>query len=679
MITVGIRVFKNVEQLEALVIHLATEYDLGNPCQDFDDMDVSDGEYDELYKQLKALKPTSEAFKGTSPSKTVVQGAVVIHKPPMTSIAKADGNNKVKIYEDWKVDCATRLGYEPKFVQTYKHDGVALRVNYVKGKLHSAGLRPRNGVEGSDVTAHMKYIEGVPQQLALHLTLSLNGELECLLSNFKKINDRQDANGEDPYKNPRNYTAGSIGRDDPEEIKDALLSVAFYSITGFDDWQDYYADEIARAKWANKELGLKGYFVEVRPHKFEDLQKMEDFAKELEQEVDGIVLKVAGLEEQEQLGHHGDDPVKEPRSAIAWKFAEEHAIATVKTIEVNASRTGRVVPKAIFETPVTLAGTSVSMATCNNYGWAMAMGVGPGAQVEVKKAGKIIPNVVRVIQKGRPYQVPTNCPSCDAKLNLVTSDSGCQDLMCQNPDCGAKHIKSWVFYFQTLGAKGLGHSAMEKILDGGKAKTIADLYNLSLEDLLDSGFSARQGVLALCTIHMVGRTKRDDDELMMDILGEKGRKKKFQAWQFFAALGIPGAGKTAGKLLIEHLKSFDKIRQCTEDELLRIDGIGPITAKAIVDYFKTHKEQVDALLKHVELELPKQGKLSGKSFVLTGGFDEGKDALEAKIADAGGKCGSSVSKKTDYVIVGTNAGVKEQKADELGIKKLTPEELYKML
>jgi len=209
MITIGIRTFKDVEQLEVLVIHLATEYELGNPCQDLDESDVSDPEYDELYKQLKGLKPKSLAFEGTSPSTVATTGDTVIHDPPMTSIAKADGDDKKTLYLNWFRDAATRLGHKVKVVQSYKHDGVALRVNYVKGKLVSAGLRPRGGIEGSDVTGHMRYIEGLPQTLPKSHTLSLNGELECHKSVFKKINEKRDKNGEEPYKNPRNYTAGA--------------------------------------------------------------------------------------------------------------------------------------------------------------------------------------------------------------------------------------------------------------------------------------------------------------------------------------------------------------------------------------------------------------------------------------------------------------------------------------
>ncbi len=685
MITVGFRSFKDVDVLEKLVVHLATEHDLGNPCVDFEENDVTDPEYDELYKTLKRLKPASKAFEGTSPSIATPTGGIVIHNPPMTSIAKADGDDKLKIYQDWIKDCEKRLGHEPEIVQTYKHDGVALRVNYVNGVLVSAGLRPRMGVEGSDVTTHVKYVKGVPKKLGLPLTLSLNGEVECLKSDFEKVNQKQEENGEEAYKNPRNYTAGRMGKEDVEDLKDSKLSIAVYSITGFDNWQKHYKNEIQRAKWANTELGLNGHFVQVRPHKFEDLQKMEDFIKELDYEVDGVVLKVSDLEDQEQLGNHGDDPIKEPRGALAWKFSEETAIAEVKEVEWNASRTGRVVPKAIFVKSVNLADTDVTQATCNNVGWAKTMRLGIGAKVEVKKAGKIIPKVIKVVQPSvNGLGIPTHCPTCLNHLKLIISDSGCEDLMCDNRDCAAKHVKSWVFYFQTLGAKGLGEAAMEKILSGGKVKTIADLYELSIEDLLKCGFSPRQATLALCTIHMVGRVKRCDDELMMDILPAKTTKKKFQAWQFFAALGIPGAGKTSGKILIDAYRSFDKIRQASVEELLKIEGIGPITAEAIVEYFQEKKEAVDQLLKHVELELPKEGKLTGKNFVLTGGFEQGKSYWEQKIADAGGKCSSSVGSKTHYLLLeqGKSDGspsTKEAAAAEKGVPIISVEDLKKML
>lgn len=687
MIVIGIRTFKNVDQIELLVTHLATEYELGNPCLDFDEVDVSDPEYDALYKALKYHKPHSRAFVGTSPSTITATGNTVIHDPPMTSIAKADGDDKEVIYKKWLEDCASKLGVkiaDLKVVQTYKHDGVALRVNYVKGELVSAGLRPRGGIEGSKVTDHMKYIDGIPQTLSLPLTLSLNGELECLKSQFKKINEERDEAGEELYKNPRNYTAGCMGREDAEEIKNSRLSVAFYSITGFDNWQEYFINEIERAKWANVELGLNGSFVQVRPHKFADLQKMEDFSAKLDYEVDGIVLKISDLEDQEQLGNQGDDPVKEPRAALAWKFAEETAVAEVKELEWNASRTGRVVPKVIFTKSISLADTDVSMATVNNYGWAYEMGVGPGAKVEVKKAGKIIPNIVRVIQSVKAFTAPDNCPTCGSKLNLVMSSSGCQDLMCENEDCGAKHVKAWVFYFQTLGAKGLGESAMEKILNSGKVKCIADLYELSIQDLINGGFSVRQAHLALCTIHMVGRTKRDDKELIMDIMASKGQKKRFQAWQFFAALGIPNAGKTAGKILIDTFLSFEEIRKASVENLSNIDGIGPITAESICQFFKTKKDAMDQLLKHVELELPKTGKLTGKTLVLTGEFDKGKKYYEQLIQDAGGKISSSVGSKTDYLLLqsGKSDGspsAKEKAAEDKRVPLISVEDLEKML
>lgn len=686
---VGSRSFVHPDDLEKLVIHCATEYELHGYVEDFDGAEVTDPEYDELIKALRGLKPTSIAFKGTSPSMAKAKGATVTHDPPMTSIAKADGTDQEKreLYDRWLADCAKRLGVKSVGVaQSYKRDGVALRVNYVKGKLVSAGLRPRNGITGSDVTRHMKHIKGVPMKLPLPLTLSLNGEIECWFPDFEQINKDRDAAGEEPYKNPRNYTAGCLGRDDSDENKNARLRVAWYSITGFDDWQKYYRTEVERAKWANSPTGLslqddkgKGFFVRVLLHrKYEDLALMEAKAKELPYYTDGIVLKVDDLGDQEELGHTGDDPVNDPRGALAWKYAEEKAEATVSRIEWNASRTGRVVPTAIFDTPFVLQDTSNTRATCNNFGWMEAQGLGAGAVVICKKGGKIIPNICGVKTPVKDVGAPTNCPACSAKLVLNVSSSGNKDLLCPNQDCGAKHVNSWIHYFQKLGAKGLGSAAMEQILQSGKVKKLSDFYKLTKSDLETAGFSERQALLALATIWMV-KPSDDDDELREAIELACQKKHKVQAWVFFAALGIPGAGETAGKALVQHFRDFDKIRQATTNELLEINGIGQTTAEAVHEWF-AHENVVSELLGYIELELPKTGKLSGTNFCLTGDFTQGKKFWKQQIEALGGNCQGSVSKTTHYCVHELSSGTeKEQKAQKLGVPIITPKELEKML
>lgn len=692
-ITVGSRVFQSVDDLEKLVIHAATEYELNGYVEDFDGTEITDPEYDALVRELRGQRPDSKAFKGTSPSEAAAKGRLVKHNPPMTSIQKADGDEQEKqaLFDRWLADCATRLGttadklLKGNLSISYKRDGVSVRINYKDGKLVSAGLRPRDGVNGSDITRHVKYLKGVPQTLPLPLTLSLNGEIECWLPDFEAVNADQDAAGEDPYKNPRNYTAGCMGRDDPEENKDARLRVTFHSITGFDDWHKHYSTEVERAKWANGKDGLslqdddgKGFFVQTRIFKPEYIPAMEDYAKKLPYYTDGLVIKVNDLQDQEELGHIGDDKVKEPRGAIAWKYEEETAIAVVSSIEWNASRTGRVVPTAIFDTPFKLADTDNTRATCNNYGWMESQGLGPGAKVEVKKGGKIIPNIMRVIDPVQSTGAPTQCPSCGSTLHLHTSTSGNKDLLCKNAACPAKHVKSWIFYIQNLGGKGLGAAAMEKILNGGKVRNLAELYDLTVDDLVAMDFSERQATLALATIHMVPPVK-DNDKLKAQVEKARTQKHRVPAWQFFAALGIPGAGKTAGKALVQHFKSFDKIRRASVDDLLEVDGIGDATAQAIHAWF-SQDGIVDSLLAHVELELPKTGKLTGTNFVLTGAFDGGKETWQKRIEDEGGNVQSSVGSKTNYLVAGDKVGKgKTDKAAKLGVPVITVDDLEKML
>jgi len=691
MISIGSRTFSNVEELEKLVIHAATEYEVNGYVEDFDGQEITDPEYDDLYRELKSRNPASDAFVGTSPSLAKSKGHTVVHNPPMTSISKADGElgEKTDIYEKWIADCAVRLGKAPTIAQSYKRDGVALRINYVKGKMVSAGLRPRDGINGSDVTRHMKHIMGVPMTLSQPLTLSLNGEIECWLEDFDIINAERDAAGEELYKNPRNYTAGCLGRDNASETKNARLRIAFYGITGFDDWQAYYKNEVDRAKWANSPEGLnlldddgKGYFVRMLLHKKHQLEVMETHSKKLPYYVDGVVLKVNDIEDQEELGHTGDDKVNPPRGALAWKFIEETAEAEVSSIEWNASRTGRVVPTAIFDKPFMLADTENSRATCNNYGWMEDLGLGPGAKVKCKKGGKIIPNIMEVIVPVKDIGAPSNCPSCNFKLEIVTSGSGNRDLKCLNDDCGAKHVKGWLFYVNNMGGKGLGSSAMEKILNSGKVRSLSDLYKLGITDLTPHGFSERQALLALAAIW---RVKPDKDAKLKKAIEEAmNAKQKIPAWQFFASLGISGAGNSAGKSLVKEFQTFDAIRTANPDLLQTADGVGETTAKAIYEFFRKRKDVVDELLGFLELELPKFGKLTGTNFVLTGSFTLGKSTYEKKIQELGGNIQSSVGKGTQYLVrehgkPDGSLSEKEQKSQNLGVKIIGIEELEKFL
>lgn len=677
----------DVNEVEELVRHLATLYDQGEPCVDFDGDSVSDSEYDRLVSYVRDNKPDSDIFaKGTtSPSAYLPGGNLVTHNPPMTSIAKADGEQREKKYESWVKECCTTLGYEyppqpGRFSQAYKRDGVAMRVYYQKGKLVRAGLRSVRGVDGTDVTANVKYVKGVPETLKLPLTLALSGEIECWLDDFEKVQKEFTEKGEKIRANPRNHSYGSINQHlDPKKTAEGRLRFTVHNIVGFDDYTKYYETAVEQAKWANTQLLPDANFVQVKTHNFDDLQKMEDGVADLNYEVDGVVLRVNNLEDQEQLGHTGDDPVGDPRGMLAWKFTEQAAEAIAKEIHYKASRTGRIPPVVIFEKPIRLAGTMVSRATASNIGWMKRMGIGVGSKVKVIKAGKIIPKVIEVIgDKATKFDIPTHCPTCQSDLKVELGDHGNEDLLCPNKNCAAKHVAGIEFFLKTIGAKGLGYAMIEQMLDSNKVSDLADIYTLTVEDLVKADFSSREALKALATIHMI-KPSRDDTKLVMDILNARREKKKIQAWQFFAALGIKRAGKTAGKLLVDQFRDFDKIRSLTFDELKLINGVGEVMAQSIVDYFTENKQLVDRLLNHIELELPKTGRLTGQSFVFSGSFEGGKEVWEKAVEELGGKISGSVSKKTTYLVAGPGSGSKSEKAKEYGVQILSLDELKKLL
>jgi DNA ligase (NAD+) len=700
-IQVGTRTFKNAAELEKLVIHAAVQYDATGVAEDFDGVQITDPEYDDLLRTLKVEDPSSKAFKGASPSaaaESAAAGAKTIkHDPPLTSIDKADGTDEEKKarYDRFLKDCAAHLNCKPDAValaQEYKHDGNCVRLNYVDGKFVSAGTRSKDGRFGTDITDHVRYLTGFFPELGLPLTLSLNGEVECHIADFALVNADQDAAGEEPYANPRNYTSGVLGRDDPAEAKGSRLRVTYHSITGLDGWEKHYKTVIERAKWANAADGLclqdadgKGYFVRSMPHKFGQLAVMEDKAKNLPYYTDGIVLKLNDLTAYEDMGHQGDDPVKPPRAAVAWKFKEETVEAEVSRLEWNASRTGRIVPTALFDTPFVLADTTNSRATCNNYGWMEKQGLGPGAKVRCKKGGKIIPNIMEVITPVSDMGDPKSCPTCQSALVIETSGSGNKDLLCKNRDCPAKHIKGWVFYVQTVGGKGIGLSLMERILNMGLVKDLADLYSLDIDELVKGGLSERQATLAVATIYQVPPGKdKDNDKLKKTLAAARTKKCKIEAQKFFKGLGIPGAGETVGKTLIAHYGDLDSARTATAAELEAIAGIGPKTAASVVEWFAQNDKLYGRLEQHVELELPKKGKLTGKNFVLTGSFDLGKKHWEKLIGDQGGNVQSSVGSTTNYLVIqnGKTDGSpsdKEQKAAKYGTSVISVPDLEKLL
>lgn len=692
------------DDLERIISHLDTQYEQGEECVHPDtEIVVTDGEYDALRRQLKKLRPDSAIFATATASALQSGNRKIAHDPPMTSLEKAsheDVATQEEMLFKWIADsmsnASDKVGEREKITiegktykdepvsyakdylyQTYKLDGVAIGIYYEDGKLVAAGLRPRDGINGEDVTEQAKYVEGIPTKLKKKVTCSIRGELICTLSDFEKVQSELEAAGEPLRANPRNHAAGGIRQfKQPKKTKDMRLSFIAYTIERLDN--PPYKTEVERYRWCTKELGVP--FVETMPFLFQDLEKMESDVPKLDFEVDGVIIGVNNLEDQEQLGRHGDRETGNPKGKIAWKFREEEATPVIKEVEWQTGRTGKIVGVAIFE-PVRLAGTNVSRATLHNAGFMQRNQITIGSTIAVRKAGKIIPKVTRVVADEGEPDFPKQCPSCEAETILEKGGGDDMlELVCRNPDCPAQNISTLCHYLATIGVLGLGESRVTQLVEGGAVTTAADFYRLDVEKAESTGLTRRQSLLAIGGIQMIpSPDKLENDELEPRIVTAKKSKKKIPLWQLFASFGVDAAGKSAGKVLSEHFGSFDAIRKANVEELEAVADVGTKTAETIHEYLDKHRADIDDLLNFVEPELPSVGKLTGKRFCFSGGFEEGKRHWEEMVEALGGTCSGSVSKKTDYLVAGSGSGSKSDKAEKIGVPIISIEELQKLL
>ncbi len=667
----------NIELLEEAIAILDTAFEDGSDCVLPDDIAsglgldsvvVSDPTYDMLRNRLKEARPDSEVFATVTASNLERQGTKIRHDPPMTSIAKAsheDRSMQQAMLDKWSKDASV---VSKDFYQSYKLDGCALALYYENGRLAKAGLRPRNGRDGEDVTEQVKYVRGVPVSLNVPVTCSVRGELICYKSDFEIVQNELREAGEAVRANPRNHAAGGIRQfKNPSKVKDMRLSFIAHSVVGLAN--PPFRTEIERAEYCNKVLGIE----HVPCYKFSPslLEDMEKQAKGLDYMVDGVVIGVNNLLAQEELGTSGGSDTGTPNGKIAWKFAEEKAFPTIKEIEWNTGRTGSVTPVAIFD-PVPLAGTMVSRVTLHNLGFMSRREIGLGTKIIVLKAGSIIPKVVGVVSGKKKPEHPTECPSCGHKLNVDTNKE-MLDLVCPDSACPAQNVNSLCHFLDVIGVVGLGESKVSQLVQSGVVKDRSDFFSMTVKDAMKSGLSERQSVLAVAAVWMIPNADKikDSTELLSNIKSVQKDKLKIPAWQIFASFGIESSGKSCGKALIEHFLTFDKIREATVQELSKVTDVGEKTAGLVVEWLKEHRKEIDRLFKYIDPVLPVQGNLTGKTFCLSGGFPEGKRKWEKEIEDRGGKV-KGISKSTTVLVQGSDPGAdKEEKAKKYGVRILS--------
>ena len=636
-----------------------------------DDPKITDQEYDAYYRELETIeKLHPEWVLDTSPTKKV--GGEVIdefkkveHTIPMLSLGDV-------FNEDEIIEFLQRIensGVHSNYVCELKIDGLSVSLQYEKGVLVRGATRG-NGVVGEDITHNVKTIKSIPLKLKQPLDIEVRGEIYMSKKTLEKINKERISKGEKPLQNPRNAAAGSIRQLDSKVAAKRNLDAFLYHLPNPEDFGIKTHHEALEFM---KSLGFKtnpnNRIVKNINEVMAYIHEKGEIRKDLPYDIDGVVIKVDNLKDQQTLGF----TARTPRWAIAYKFPAEEVLTKLNDILFTVGRTGKITPNAILD-PVQLMGSTISRATLHNEDYVIKKGLMIHDTVSIRKAGDVIPEVVeakieRRTGKEIPFKMITNCPICDTKL---IKKEGEVDYYCPNPNCPARHIESFIHFVSrpAMNIDGLGDRLMEDLYNFKFISTIPDIYRLS---------------------------SKKDDLTKLEGYGEKSVTNLLNAIEvsksnslerLLFGLGIKNVGKEKAKILAKTYKNMDNLSKATYDELVEIPDIGPIIAKNIVDYFSNEDnlkiiEELKELglnMEYIGEELKLNEDFLDKSFVLTGTLTKlTRDEAKALIETAGGKTVGSVSKKTYAVIVGDNPGSKYDKAKELNIPIWTEEEFLEKI
>lgn len=636
--------------------------------------EISDYEFDMLMQELKKLeKEHPELVTADSPTQKVggaakrTAGVLVRHNVPMLSLQ--DVFSKEEIY-DFVAQMKEQLD-DPEFVVEYKIDGLSMSLRYENGELALAETRGDGINFGEDVTANAKVISDVKKKLKdAPEYLEIRGEVYMKNAAFDAVNKRQELLGKKPFANPRNCAAGTLRQLDSSVTKERNLSLFIFNI------QEVRGRTFETHTQGYEYLKKQGITVidDYRVCKTADevwdaITAIGENRGKLAYDIDGAVVKINRFSDREKLGATS----KVPRWAIAYKYPPEEKETKLLDIELSVGRTGRITPTAVFE-PVRLCGTSVSRATLHNQDFMDELDIGIGDTVVVYKSGEIIPKIKEVKKEKRPadwsrFQLPEFCPVCGAR---TVRERDTADIKCTSPNCPAqleRHIINFVGR-DAMDIKGFGTVYIEELVRMGYIKDVSDIYFLKEHrDAL-----IKQGI--------IGKEKNTDK-----LLDAIEKSKENDAYQLLTGLGIPNVGKAAAKAIMKHFKTIERLKEAKPEELKEVNDIGEVSAECIRDFFcdAENRSVLERLQESgVNMTAAETGTidsaLTGKTVVVTGTLPTlGRKEAQELIERYGGKASSSVSKKTDYLLAGENAGSKLAKAQELGITVISESELYQML
>lgn len=644
---------KRVEKLHDLLNQYSYEYYVQ------DNPSVPDSEYDKLLHELIEIEEKYPEFKSTDSPTVRVGGEAqssfkkVNHDTPMLSLGNAFNEEDLRKFDQRIRDSIGQVEYMCEL----KIDGLAVSLKYENGRFVQ-GLTRGDGTTGEDITENLRTIHAIPLKIKEPLNFEVRGEAYMPRRSFIHLNNEKEENGEQPFANPRNAAAGSLRQLDSKLAAKRKLSVFLYSVN---DLTEFNATTQSEALEELDQLGFKTNQERERVSDIEGvlnyIEKWTSKRESLSYDIDGIVIKVNDLSQQEEMGY----TQKSPRWAIAYKFPAEEVITKLLDIELSIGRTGVVTPTAILE-PVKVAGTTVSRASLHNEDLIHERDIRIGDSVVIKKAGDIIPEVVKSILDRRPneseiYHMPTHCPSCGHELVRIEGEVA---LRCINPKCQAQLIEGLIHFVsrQAMNIDGLGTKIIHQLYENQLIKDVADIFYLKEGDLLP--------------LERMGKKKVDN--LLLAI--EKSKEQSLEHLLF--GLGIRHLGVKASQVLAERYETMDQLFKVTESELIEIQDIGDKLAQSVVTYLensdirslieKLSNKNVNMSYKGIKTtEIDGHPDFSGKTIVLTGKLEQmTRNEASEWLKMQGAKVTNSVTKSTDIVIAGADAGSKLAKAEKYG-------------